>query len=85
MIANYTLAVIHMRLGQLGEFALGIGGAIVLMMVAVAVWYAFSYAVLLAVGRALPLRGRKSPGENGSNASAPRSSDEPSPTQPPKR
>jgi hypothetical protein len=73
-----------MRLGLLAQFALGIAGAVALTAVAVAVWYGFSYAVLLVMGRILPLRGWKSKDENGPTVSARQPSGEPSPTRPPK-
>ena len=43
----------------LGQFALVLSFGAVLIAVVIAIWYGFSLIVLTAVGRLLPLRGRK--------------------------
>ena len=59
----------------------------VLIAAVIAVWYAFSFVVLVVMGRLFPLRGWKSvpEAEDRPTASGPRSSDEPSLNPPPKR
>jgi hypothetical protein len=71
----------------LGQLLIVVAWGAVLIAAVIAIWYALSFVVLLVVGRLFPLRGwkRVDEADDRTTVSGSRSSDEPSPSPPPKR